>query len=62
MAHDDNIDVTVGRSGIGAAMMQMNRTMSVDDSDDATLDVMVGRSGIGAAMMQMNRAMSVDTE
>jgi hypothetical protein len=59
----EEFEVTVGRAGIGAAMMQMNRAVSVDDGDDdlCDLEVTVGRAGIGAAMMQTNRV-SEDNE
>ncbi|MGQ0826494.1 MAG: hypothetical protein ACT4OX_15935 [Actinomycetota bacterium] len=59
---NDELEVTVGRAGIGAAMMQMNRAVSTDDDADDTLEVTVGRAGIGAAMMQMNRAVSTDDD
>jgi hypothetical protein len=60
----DELGVTVGKAGVGAAMMQMNRrtsTASVREEDEGP-DVTVGKAGVGAAMMQMNRRTSTQRE
>jgi hypothetical protein len=44
-----DIDVTVGRAGIGSAMLQGN---GAHDSRAEGLDVTVGRAGVGSAMLQ----------
>ena len=57
---NDELEVTVGRAGVGAAMMQMNRRTSTNPAQEQVdgPDVTVGKAGVGAAMMQMNRRTS----
>jgi len=55
---DGELQVRVGSSGVGKAMMQMNRITSLD-ADVAGLSIRIGSSGVGHAVMQMNAVQSV---